>query len=126
MSDRGDVRDSASGDPVNQTQASSGYREVRFTAGGVSVRNYVHRLVAAAFIPNPDDLPEIDHINGDKADNRASNLRWCTHRQNCMYRSPRRNVNRPVVMLDSGWNVVARYASIPEAARETGIDRRNI
>lgn len=109
-----------------QTRASSGYREVRFTVKNVTGRIYVHRLVAAAFVPNPYGLPEIDHINGDKADNRASNLRWCTHRQNCSYRSPRRNVNRPVVQLDAGWNIVARYGSIPEAAKETGIDRHNI
>lgn len=49
--------------------------EVRFTARNVTDRVYVHRMVAEAFVPNPQGLPEIDHINGDKADNRASNLR---------------------------------------------------
>lgn len=42
----------------------------------------LHRLVAAAFIPNPDNLPEIDHIDGDRANNRAGNLRWSTRKQN--------------------------------------------
>ena len=109
-----------------QTAASAGYMEVRFTTRNVTDRIYVHRMVAEAFIPNPQGLPEIDHINGDPADNRVSNLRWCTHSQNCLYRSPRRNVNRPVVQLDGSGNVVARFGSIPEAARETGIDRHNI
>lgn len=58
-----------------QTAASAGYMEVRFTVRNVTGRIYVHRMVAEAFIPNPYGLPEIDHINGDKADNRASNLR---------------------------------------------------
>lgn len=46
-----------------------------------------HRLVALTFIPNPHDLPEINHINGDKKDNRVENLEWCTRRQNVQHAS---------------------------------------
>lgn len=42
----------------------------------------VHRLVAIAFVPNPDNLPEVDHINNDKNDFRACNLQWVTRKQN--------------------------------------------
>ena len=45
----------------------------------------LHRLVAQAFIPNPDNLPEVDHIDGDKTNNRADNLRWVTPKQNVHY-----------------------------------------
>lgn len=44
----------------------------------------LHRLVAMAFIPNPDNLPEVDHINGNKLDNRACNLRWVTRSENML------------------------------------------
>ena len=42
----------------------------------------IHRLIAQAFIPNPNNFPEINHINGNKQDNSINNLEWCTHSYN--------------------------------------------
>lgn len=61
----------------------SGYMIVKLSRGGDGGTHcLVHRLVAEAWIPNPDRLPQINHINCDKSDNRAANLEWCTASHN--------------------------------------------
>ena len=52
--------------------------------GGI-IRTTIHRLVAEAFLPNPHNLPEINHINSVRNDNRVENLEWCTHSENMKY-----------------------------------------
>ena len=59
-----------------------GYPVVSLHKDGVARTVTVHRLVAAAFLPNPDGKRCVDHINGDRADNRVENLRWVSHREN--------------------------------------------
>ena len=64
---------------VNQ----GGYHRVCLCRDGKPKGFCVHRLVGEAFIPNPDNKPELDHINQDKSDNRIENLRWVTKSENC-------------------------------------------
>jgi len=65
---------------IKPCRTGTGYLSVQFTQGGS--RAYVHRLVAAAFVPNLTGAPHINHRNGNKQDNRADNLEWVTRSQN--------------------------------------------
>jgi len=63
-----------------------GYPVVDLYKDGVRKRYYVHRLVATAFVPNPRNLNEVDHLDRNTSNCRADNLRWCTHVEN--YENP--------------------------------------
>lgn len=65
-----------------QTPDKKGYMRVRSSIDGKKVTFKVHREVAKAFIPNPDDKEQVDHIDGNKLNNSVSNLRWVTNREN--------------------------------------------
>lgn len=58
-----------------------GYLYYVMCVDGMRLTAKAHRLVAEAFIPNPDGKPTVDHINGDRRDNRVENLRWATHEE---------------------------------------------
>lgn len=60
----------------------NGYKVVTLCRKGTEQRAYVHRLVAQAFIDNPDNLPYVNHLDGCPANNHVDNLEWVTHSQN--------------------------------------------
>ena len=64
---------------LSDQKSSKGYRIVRFE----NKTHAIHRLVAEKFISNPENLPQVNHIDRDKTNNHYSNLEWCTNQQNC-------------------------------------------
>ena len=64
---------------------TDGYMSLKLCRGNTYKTARVHRLVAQAFIPNPNNYPEVNHIDCDRTNNNVSNLEWCTHEQNVRY-----------------------------------------
>lgn len=98
-----------------------GYQMVVLFRDGVGKCASVHRLVAEAFIPNPDDLPEVNHKDENPANNRVENLEWCTRQYNIEYSKAKR-----VAQFDKDGEKLAEYRSISVAADMTGIGRTSI
>lgn len=82
--------------------------------GGASKNFNVHRLVAQAFIPNPENKPQVNHIDFNPQNNKVSNLEWCTPKENI-----RHSVNAGRYMFNSGNNLLFRINREKEFAEIT-------
>ena len=124
------------GQIIKETMMHNGYLIVDLHRNGSSVRRFVHRLVAEAFINNPKCLPEINHIDEDKTNNRADNLEWCTHLYNLNYGHVKDKISKahidgnygsiPIVQLDKDGNIIAHFRNASDAEKVTGISASSI
>ena len=96
------------------------YKFVILSNGEVVERKAVHRLVAEAFLPNPDNLPEVNHKDENRLNNHVENLEWCTREYNAGY-----SKNKAVLQFCDG-EQIAEYKSIKVASQQTGISRNCI
>lgn len=117
---------------------TAGYWMVTIKINGEWKKCRVHRLLAEAWIPNPDNKPCIDHINGNRSDNRIENLRWCTYKENSNFaiahdrlveshsNQTNEQLMKTVQQFTLEGELVAEYKSSKEAADAVGCTRNAI
>ena len=92
---------------------NDGYLRVNLYKEGKIKHYKIHRLVAEAYLPNPNNLPEVDHIDNDKTHNYLNNLQWITHRDNV-----RKSCNKPILQFDLNGNFVKEWECASDVGKE--------
>lgn len=117
----------AKGRVLAPVKCKNGYLEVQMRRKQKRTVGLLHREVAKAFIPNPDNLPEINHKDEDITNNCVDNLEWCTSKYNANYgsRNARMKANKktiPVIQKDLDGNFIKRWNSLSDASRYFNVD----
>jgi len=140
VSEDGQIFSVQSNRVLKSQRQKNGYYRIELNYGGKSHREFIHRLVAEAFIPNPNNYPVVNHKDENPSNNHADNLEWCTHEYNSNYgtRNERIVANReykigwnhaqskPVKQFDLDGNLIHEYGSCGMAAILTGLDVKSI
>ena len=114
------------------------YGHISLCKNGNHATKNIHRLVAKAFIPNPENKPEVNHLDENKHNNNVANLEWVTRKENVLHGTnverimKTRNRNnsftseKPTLQISiNTGEIISRYKSCSEACRQTGINNIN-
>ena len=121
VSNLGNIRRVGSINNRKKIRLKNGYETVMFSTEGKVTCMYIHRLVAEAFIPNPNNYPEINHIDHNKSNNVVENLEWCNRKYNVQDGS---GITLYVYNLEGTF--IGKYNSIRECERLFNIGHRSL
>ena len=121
VSNLGRVRNMRTGRILKPGPDKDGYLLVGLYKSGVRTTNKIHRLVGQAFLPNPQNLPQINHKDEDETNNAVSNLEWCDNKYNNNYSHA-----KPILQYDKTGNFIREWPSARKIEEETGIYNPNI
>ena len=109
---------------------NNGYLRVKLTKGCKRGLYLVHRLVAETFIPNPSNLPIVNHKDDNRGNNKADNLEWCnnSHNQKQRFKNGHKGTKRKQVQQINAdtLEIIKTFDSPIDAEKETGVARQNI
>lgn len=121
---------------LKQTKSNRGYLTVCFTTKGKCKNHYIHRLVAQAFIPNPENKPQVNHKDGNKLNNCVDNLEWVSACEN-MRHAYKNNLikhcfgsdnhnHKNIYQISTDGKTIKEWGSITEASRELNLKQSSI
>lgn len=119
---------------LKQTHRKDGYRRIALSHNKSTKNYYVHRLVAEAFIDNPNNYKYINHKDENKSNNNIDNLEWCSFKYNINYGTRNKRASKSltgkntkaVIQYDYEGNFIKKWNSIAEIERELGYSTSNI
>ena len=126
----GEIRRAKNGNILKGYIGKDGYRRVGLTVNSKTKSFLIHRLVAEAFIPNPNGYPCINHKDEDKTNNHVNNLEWCNYEYNLNYgtRNSRANNSRKkaILQFSKTGEFIKAWDSGTDVYLQMGIDKGHI
>ena len=95
-----------------------GYLCVNLCKDGKVKNYYVHRLAAEAYLPNPENLPQINHKDENKANNCLQNLEWCDAKYNINYGTHNDKIKKPILQYDLDGNLIREWECAADVGKE--------
>ena len=122
VSDQGRVRSMKFGKEriLKPGKIQNGYLKVNLWKNGEMKQCKVHRLVAQTFIPNPQNLTEVNHKDENKTNNSVQNLEWCDRKYNCNYGTRNQRISKPVLQFTKDGELVKEWKSATDVERNLG------
>lgn len=128
ISNLGNIKNLKKGNILTPCLNKNGYLTYTFCQNGVKKTFRIHRLVALYFVENPNNLPYVNHKDGNKTNNKAENLEWCTAQENDNHarNNGLKNQEKPIIAENIETKETIAFKSVTEAGAILGINTGTI